>query len=200
MKKICYIIFFILIFLNINIYGKNADELAKKLDELEKQNSALQGQTEDAKKTDEYSDQEITEGKNKANKEVSKEVQYYYLPPEVKVTPEERARVMGKARKKINDKKVEEQIIKGKLTKEEAEEQKKAKLEGKIAESNKKTEEEFKKNLAQYEKEKKIKSVEKTLGINSNDEYSGDYDGLSDEVVDILKKQKELESMYNKVQ
>ncbi|MDR3259380.1 MAG: hypothetical protein LBT51_07210 [Fusobacteriaceae bacterium] len=200
MKKIIYIIFPILIFANVNIYGKNAEELTKKLNDLEKQASMLQNQVENTKKTDEYSDEGVKAGVKDNKNKVTKEVQYYYLPPEIKVTPEERARVIGKARKKLNDKKLEEQIIKGKVTKEEAEDQKNAKLEEKIAENNKKTEEEFKKNLAQYEKEKKIKSVERTLGINSNDEYSGDYDGLSDEVVDILKKQKELEAMYNKVQ
>jgi hypothetical protein len=122
----------------------------------------------------------------------------YYLPPEVKVAPDERARVIGKLRKKMDDREVTERVIKGRESKKNLGVSEKNKLETLQDQKKKKDAEEFQKNMANYEKEKKMRAIERTLGINSSEEYSPEYEGMSAEMVDIVRKNKELEKNYQK--
>lgn len=164
-------------------------ELEAKLNQIKESEAIEKKDLEDSKNDIEEA------GKTKE----SGEVIYYYLPPEIKVTPEERARVIGKAREKMKQREIDEKVAKGKLTLEQIQEEEEAKKVAKEETEKAKAEEEMKKKLEQLQKEEKIKAVEKTLGITEKEKKEWDeFNQMSEEMQAIMKKQKELDEKYFK--
>jgi len=176
--------------------GGKTDDLAKKLEALEKRSSTPAASAEaDGEREEKASAKAAKKEKRSKRDEIAeREVTgVYYLPPEIKVSPDERARVIGSVRKRMNEREATEAAAKGKTADLE---KKKAQLEERQAAKKKKAEDDFQKHMAQYEKEQKIKAVEKTLGIDSSEEYSAEYDGMSPEMANIVKRNKELDKTY----
>ena len=185
----------IIVFSFFNTYSEETKiksqiaELEAKLNQIKESEIIEKKDLEDSKDNIEQKDI-ITEGG---------EVIYYYLPPEIKVTPEERARVIGKAREKMKKREIDEKVAKGKVTLEQIQEEEEAKRLAKEEAEKAKAEEEMKKRLEQLQKEEKIKAVEKTLGITEKEKKEWDeFNQMSEEMQAIMKKQKELDEKYFK--
>ncbi|MGF6906873.1 hypothetical protein [Fusobacterium sp. PH5-44] len=187
----------IIIFSFFNIYSEET-AIKDQITELEAKLNQLK-ESEAIEKKDLNIKDDNTDDEN-SPKEGSGEVIYYYLPPEIKVTPEERARVIGKAREKIKKREIDEKVAKGKVTLEQIQEEDEAKKVAKEEAAKAKAEEEMKKKLEKLQKEEKIKAVEKTLGITEKEKKDWvEFNQMSEEMQAIMKKQKELDEKYFKV-
>ena len=193
----------IMLIMMTNIYSEKVPTNVK-LEELDAQFQKLQeaqeGSTTEIKKNEDKETQVYKDSEEeKQGTDANGEVIYYYLPPEIKVTNEERARVIGKVRNKMKQKELEEKIATGKVTAEEIKEEEEAKAKVKAEETQAKAEEEKQKKLEKFKKDQKIKEIEKTLGVTEKEKKEWEeFNKMSEEMQEIMKKQKELDEKYFK--
>jgi len=170
------------------------DELMKKLEALESGESA-EVKTPAAKGKTQEKKAQKTERKSKRDEIAEREVSgVYYLPPEIKVTKDERSRVIGDLRRRMGAREEAALAAKGKAPKAKTPEE----LEAAEAEKKQKEEAELQKHKAKLEKQQKIKAIEKTLGISPEEANAAEYEGMSPEMANILRKNKELDKTYQK--
>ena len=125
------------------------------------------------------------------------EVIYYYLPPEIKVTNEERARVIGRVRDRMRQQELNEKIASGKVTLEEIVEEEEAKAKAEAEATLAKLEEEAQKRMERDEKDRRIREIEKTLGITDKERQEWEeFNKMSEEMQEIMRRQRELDEKY----